>query len=210
MKSKKYLALVIASIMAVCSCGQASSPYKTEGAVETKTEVSGSEAAVTAEPREYIYSEFLELCQKYDDEVYKKAKNLSELERYGVPGMTQENENKAMAHAVEVYGKIADEILKGYEIHRGQKVIITGILRETHEVGGTWSLPYGTVSFAVAKDDKADYSKRFDIIRCRTNDKEFLEIPDGTPVKICGEFAKYQLMDMSYLFDCEVLEILNK
>ena len=133
------------------------------------------------------------------------------MEKYGVTEMTQENENKAMAHAVDVYGKIADEVLKGYEIHRGQKVIITGILQQNREVGGNWSLPYGTISFAVVKDNKEeDYSKSFDIIRCRTDDKEFLDIPEGTPVKICGKFAKYQLMDCSYLFDCEVLEILNK
>ena len=213
MKKTALLILVFTVFSSLCSCGKAGASAGTTAQTVAETSAETSiEADVQEdlnEPKEYAYSEFLELCQKYSDEVYERAKKLSKIELYGVSAMTQENEDRAMAHAVGVWGKISDDVLKDYDIHKGQKIIVTGVVDHPYKVGGTWSLPYGTVQYVLLKDNTVDSGKTFDFIGCRTDDTEILDIPDGTAVKICGTFAKYDLNDFNFLFDCEVLEIIE-
>ena len=213
MKKTALLILVLTAVYSLCSCGKSGTTAETKSQTVAETSVGTSiEADVQEdlnESKEYAYSEFLELCQKYEDEVYDRSKKLSDIELYGVSERTKENEDRAMAHAVEVWGKISDDVLKDYDIHKGQKIIVTGVMDRPGKVGGTWSLPYGTIRFMLLKDSTVDPNKTWDVICCRTDDTKILDIPDGTAVKICGTFAKYYLSSGYYLFDCEVFEVIE-
>ena len=188
-----FITILLAFGVFLCSCGMVTQETTTIASENT-----------TESPEEYIFSDFYDICRKYDDLSVREAEKLSDIELYGVSERTKENEDKSMEHAVEVYGRIADKILENFKIKKGQKIILTGVVKHAREVGGSWSLPYGKISFGLARDWKG-----IDVVGCRTDKNDFLDVPDGTPVKICGTFAKYQLMEGTSLFDCELLEIIK-
>lgn len=154
--------------------------------------------------KEYSFNDLKRVCNWVTDELVNSMEGLSDIELSG----TSNDEAEQNKHRREVYDKYTEKIMEQCEIKQGQKVIVSGYLGgNLHEVqSGSWTEDVGKISFSLKHDDNEDDWENS--IHCRTNDNDFINLKENTPVKIEAVFMKRGTATGGgeCLYDCKIIE----
>lgn len=195
---KLLIILVCFTLMVGCSSNTKEESNTNSNSQETSAELSNQET-----PKEYTYSDIKSSSKQFWDMYLEELDKLSDAE---IHGTTDDGEEKDENY-FNASEKCSEKIEGNINIPRGQKVIVTGY------VSGVIEIPEdaffvrkgcGNIGFHLKGNPEDD---PFIGLSCKTNNKEFLDLKDNTPVKIEAIFLKPGMSgDNSDLYECKIIE----
>lgn len=197
---KNNISLIIMCCIALAGCD--SKPHLEEGLNNSQQINEDLKSDINA-PAEYTYSEIKTVSETFWGKYLEEFNNLSDAEIYGLSD-DEEKENESYFEVSEKCAKKADDELN---IERGQKVIVTGYISGVREIPEETFFARkgcGVVGFYLKGKSSDD---QLIGLSCKTNDKDFLNLQDNTPIKIEATFLKPGLSgDNADLYECKIIE----
>lgn len=191
---KKFIFLFICLILTACAEKQQSVLSKNDLELTIND----------IEQQEYLYSDLEDVCNRFWKELTSQVLKLNDAELYG----TSENKYDRKLHNFNVFNEYADEIIKDFEIHQGQKIIVNGYLGDVVELADdNFFVRQGVGKIGFNLKSSEDDTNIIGIL-CRSDDESFLKLKENTPIKIEGAFMKSGAVTGSgeSLFDCTIVK----
>ena len=209
-KTIRCAAILLTMAAAIGGCGgkaDVSTQNKNTiaGVESADLEMSGAEEPKGADgAKEYLYSDLMEIKDKFWNLWVEETEKLSEAEYFG----TSEDEEEQYEHYLKVATDITNKIAKDNEdIPVGEKIIVTGYIEDIiarDENAFFIKHGDGKVRFYLKHNAK---DSQYNGFLCTTNEEIFLDLEDNTPVKIEAIFLKPDIIGSNNdLYDCKIIE----
>lgn len=196
-ETKRFVMILLMAATVLGGCGSRKS---TQAQTESEVQKSGKTEGV----KEYLYSDLVEIKDKFWNLWLEETGKLSEAEYYGISNDEEEQTEHYLKVSADCTNKIAEN---NKDIPIGQRVIVTGYIDEIMEMNKDSRFSrkgMGNIIFCLKHNSEDNGYGGF---MCRTNDETILELENNTPAKIEGVFLQPDMVaSNSDIYDCKIIE----